>query len=65
MLKTLDDSDFLKFKKMVPSSVAPHFFNLQKELLSVNEALEIITSIVPSEDEDPRLKEEDIEKEED
>jgi hypothetical protein len=65
VLKTLEDSDFLKFKKMVPSSVAPHFFNLQKELLSVNEALEIITSIVPSEDEDPRLKEEDIEKEED
>lgn len=64
VLKTLEDSDFLKFKKMVPSSVAPHFFNLQKELLSVNEALEIITSIEPSEDEDPRLKE-DIEKEED
>jgi Cytidylyltransferase-like len=65
VLKTLEDSDFLKFKKMVPSCIAPHFFNLQKELLSVNESLEITTSIEPIEEEDPRLKEEDIEKEED
>lgn len=64
VLKALTDSDFLKFKKLVPSCIAPHFFNLQKELLSINESIEIIVSNEPVEDIDPRLKEEDIEKEE-
>jgi cytidyltransferase-like protein len=32
VIKLIKDSDFLEFKKMVPSSVAAQFFNLQKEL---------------------------------
>ena len=39
VIKTIKNSDFLEFKKLVPRSVASHFFNLQKELNSqVNES---------------------------
>lgn len=63
VIAALKDSDFMTFKKLVPSCVAPHFFNLQKELLSVNEAVE--AEIEKLEETEPQPKEESLEKEED
>ena len=73
VIKTITDSDFIGFKKLVPMSISSEFFNLQKELAEVNEEKEEIlpevTQIFEREEVsieviDPKLKEEDSSDEE-
>ena len=42
IIKLIKDSNFLEFKKIVPTSIASEFFNLQKELeTKLNESINI------------------------
>lgn len=65
VLDSIKSSDFAEFKKLVPTSVASEFFNLQKELVGqTNEQVDPIKSIFESAEisiniEDPKLMEKD------
>lgn len=72
VLKSINTADFAEFKKQVPSSVVPEFYNLQKELQKrVNETEEkkskfgsiLENSDFSAEIVDPKLQEKDLNKE--
>jgi cytidyltransferase-like protein len=72
VLKTIDRSDFAEFKKQVPNSIVPEFYNLQKELeKKVDESEQKkskFSSILENSDfsaeiVDPKLQEKDLNKE--
>lgn len=61
--ETIKSSNFVKFKKLVPTNVIPHFFNLQKELeMKLDESINIeqLPQSFENTEADPRLYEDGL-----